>query len=87
MSTYNLLIITPNGKVFDDQIEALTAPGSEGYFGVLAHHAPMVALLKKGLLKIKKDASELFFNIESGILEVSSLDHNVLILADQSQKI
>ena len=83
MTTYHCLIITPSGKILDDQIESLTAPGKEGFFGVLAHHAPMVTLLTKGVLQIKKDTDVKYFAIDPGILEVAS-DNRVLILSDSA---
>jgi len=81
MSQYNLSIITPNGKIFEDKISSLTAPGSEGSFGILSHHSPMIAQLKKGVLAIKQNTSEQFYTIGSGVLEVNHLNE-VLVLAN-----
>ena len=79
-------LITPEGKVFDDQATFISAPGTRGSFGVLAQHAPMVSSLKHGVLKIQKDRTVDFYSIDSGVLEVSSPDHAVLVLADQAIK-
>lgn len=81
MPTYRLSIITPQGRIFDGQIESLIAPGTEGSFGVLAQHAPMVSLLAKGILSFKQDGKENFSAISSGILEIDK-QHDVLLLAD-----
>ena len=81
MSTYRLAIITPNGKIFDDQVEFLSAPGTEGSFGVLNHHAPMVSTLRKGVVSIQQNNVEKFFALNSGVLEVDS-QSNVLLLSD-----
>lgn len=81
MPTYRLSIITPNGKVFDDQIDSLIACGTTGSFGVWARHAPMVASLAKGPLTIKRDGKESYFAVGPGILEVNA-ERDVLLLAD-----
>ena len=81
MTLYSATVITPQGKLIEDQIEFLSAPGAEGYLGVMAHHAPMVTMLGKGILKIQKTGSEQFWAINSGILEVNKKGE-VLVLAD-----
>ena len=83
MTTYPLEIITPNGRILNAQVEALVAPGSEGGFGILANHAPFIASLKAGVLKVAQDNHEQFYALGSGILEVDSSGH-VLILADMA---
>ncbi len=85
MSTYQLSIITPNGKAFEGPVESLIAPGQEGSFGVLANHAPMVAALTQGALSLKKEGVAGYYTIGPGILEV---DHrtNVLILCDDARE-
>ena len=85
MPAYQLTILTPDGKIFDNPVEELVAPGAEGMFGVLAQHAPMVAALSKGVLKIKQNATEKFFAVEGGVLEVAPT-HQVLVLVDQAQE-
>lgn len=85
MSTYQFLIVTPDGKVFDEQIEGLVAPGLLGYFGVLARHTPMIASLKKGPLKLKKNDAELYYAVSSGLLEVN-VEGSVLLLSDYAVK-
>ena len=85
MNNYRFSIITPGGKIFDDQIESLTAPGVMGSFGVLASHAPMVNLLKKGVLKIKRQDKTEYYKINSGILEVGSKGV-VIVLCDEAAK-
>jgi len=83
MPTYQFSIITPQGKIFDDSVDALTAPGTEGSFGVLAKHTPMVVALKNGVLSIKQNNVEKIFAVKSGVLEVSH-ENNVLLLSDEA---
>jgi F-type H+-transporting ATPase subunit epsilon len=45
-------IITPECEVYKGEAEALLLPGIDGYFGVLNNHAPLIAALKKGSMKM-----------------------------------
>lgn len=83
MHTFTLTIITPNGKIFEDQVVSLIAPGSDGLFGIMPMHAHMVVQLIQGALQIKGERAEYFFVIDSGVLEVDS-ENNVSILADNA---
>ena len=49
---FQLSIVTPEGQVYEDQVEGVVAPGEWGSFGVLAFHAPMVAALEAGVLSV-----------------------------------
>jgi F-type H+-transporting ATPase subunit epsilon len=49
---YELVVLAPDRKVYEGRVEGLVAPGSLGYFGVLARHAPMVAELTAGELSL-----------------------------------
>ena len=82
-TTYHLTIVTPAGKPFDGDIESLTAPGEEGFFGVLAHHAPMIAGTKLGILKLTQNGSPTHFITGEGVLEVK-LGGAVVLLADKA---
>ena len=83
MSTFDLSIISPEGQAFENKVESLVAPGILGSFGILANHAPMVAALKKGIIKVKDQAREHYFVVDSGVVEVAS-DHSVLALIDHA---
>ena len=86
MSNYQLSIITPNGNVFDGQINSLIATGNSGSFGVLGQHAPMVISLKSGPLTVKQDGKDNYFAVSSGILEVNE-QSNCLLLADHAVQV
>ena len=80
MSAINMAIYTPEGAVFSGPVESINAPGREGRFGVLPHHAPMIAALKRGVLRAKGSGRDLFFVTGEGILEISG--ESVTVLAD-----
>ena len=71
MELMKLEIVTPNGVIFDAEVRQVTLPGSEGEFGVLAHHATLVSLLDMGVIVInKEDGSEVAVAINSGYVKV-----------------
>lgn len=66
----NLEIISPEKKVFSDEVKIVTVPGSLGSFQMLKNHAPIVSTLEKGNVVIKKnDDSKVKIPITSGLLE------------------
>ena len=50
-------LVTPEGPAFEGDIEMLVVPGADGEIGVLARHAPLVALLNAGSTRIYRDRS------------------------------
>ena len=53
--TFALSLVTPEGAVFEGEAEMVIVPGDAGEIGVLARHAPLVALLKAGSTRIYLD--------------------------------
>jgi len=46
--TFSISLTTPDGAVFEDEVEMVIVPGAAGEIGVLARHAPLIALLQAG---------------------------------------
>lgn len=69
---YTLSILTPEKKIFINPVYSTIVPGLVGYFEVLAHHAPLIALTRSGRLEIfiKEDRKETYA-ISNGFIEVS----------------
>lgn len=68
---YKLSIITPDKKIFEDEVVSLVAPSELGYLGVLANHAPLITTLVKGNIIIRgKNESLTTFKSDGGFLEV-----------------
>ena len=84
--SYTLSILTPSGKVFEGTVDALLAPGLEGHFGIFTQHAPFIAALKRGILKLQIKNQMNLFVIDSGILEVNA-EHETIVLADQIEQV
>lgn len=68
--TFELEIITPEKTFYRGVISSLIAPQMNGYFGILAHHAPLIARSAGGRLKIRKSNTERYFEIGPGLIEV-----------------
>ena len=53
--TFALSLVTPDGAVLEGEVEMLVVPGDAGEIGVLARHAPLVAMLKAGSTRVYRD--------------------------------
>jgi F-type H+-transporting ATPase subunit epsilon len=75
-----LEISTPEHKIYSGNVYGIQLPGTEGSFEVLDKHAPMIASLGKGRMKILKDKTQTeVYEISSGFLEVLNNKATVLI--------
>jgi F-type H+-transporting ATPase subunit epsilon len=76
-----LEVITPEKAIFSGKVSLVQLPGSSGSFEILNNHAPLVASLKKGSIKVKDiDNKVSFIEINGGTVQVE--DNVILILAD-----
>ena len=79
--TFHLSILTPEQGVYEGEVEYVQAPGGEGYFGVLPHHAPLVSTLGEGVLRVRESGgAETRWQIAGGFFEVSN--NRATVLAD-----
>ena len=67
---YPLTILTPEGAVFDGEVEALTVNAYHGSLGVLANHAPMLAAVREGAVSVTLDGEKSWYAVGEGTLEV-----------------
>jgi F-type H+-transporting ATPase subunit epsilon len=80
-TTFHVTVLTPERLMYEGEAVHLLAPGSEGYLGVLAHHAPLLASLARGDLAVRTgDGVEHRFRMTGGFLEVC--DNRAVVLAD-----
>ncbi|HTJ49785.1 MAG TPA: ATP synthase F1 subunit epsilon [Cyclobacteriaceae bacterium] len=80
MEKMHLEILTPEKKVFEGEVLAATFPGADGSFQILDHHAPLISLLKEGVVEYKSKESTQSVSITGGVVEV--LKNKVILLAD-----
>jgi F-type H+-transporting ATPase subunit epsilon len=52
VATFDVSLVTPEGAAFEGEVEMIVVPGEAGEIGVLARHAPLVAMLKAGSTRI-----------------------------------
>ncbi len=79
-----LEIVTPHGLIYSEEVDEVTANGSEGEFGVLPGHVPFVTTLKIGMLIAKTAKESKYFFVNWGYAEISS--DKVLVLADSAER-
>jgi F-type H+-transporting ATPase subunit epsilon len=78
-------VLTPEGKVFDDEVEMLSTRTGEGTIGVLANHAPLLAFLEPTELRLHQDGGEVTsFAQAEGYLQV--IENSALVLVEEAHK-
>ena len=80
MANLHFELVSPEKLLFSGEVEQVDVPGSEGYFGVLAGHAPAVAILRPGILTVKTQGGEQKIVVLGGFSEVSA--NGLTVLAD-----
>lgn len=85
MATFKLEVITPQKNVLEQEAEFVMLRTTEGDMGILAGHAPFVAELAIGEMKVKNAGEEVVYFVSGGFLDVST--ERILILADEAMDI
>jgi F-type H+-transporting ATPase subunit epsilon len=76
-------VLTPEGKVFDDEVEMVSTRTTTGSIGVLANHAPLMAILEPTELRLYKSESDVVrFAQGEGYLQV--VDNSALVLVEDA---
>jgi F-type H+-transporting ATPase subunit epsilon len=76
-------VLTPEGKVFDDEVEMVSTRTTTGSIGVLANHAPLMAILEPTELRLYKSESDVVrFAQGEGYLQV--VDNSALVLVEEA---
>ncbi|OGG35573.1 ATP synthase F1 subunit epsilon [Candidatus Gottesmanbacteria bacterium RIFOXYB1_FULL_47_11] len=79
MKNFHLDIITPDRKVFSEEVAALGVPTANGIIGVLALHEPLFSALTEGEIKITSSGKDYFLAIGSGFMEVTKKGVTILV--------
>ncbi len=81
MKAFKVIIATPEKIIYEGMSTSLVAPCQNGYLGVWADHAPLVAILKSGVITLKKEVGEDFVYQFSGkgFLQVLNNEANLLL--------
>ena len=75
-----LEILTPDQSLFSGEVNGVQLPGVDGLFEILENHAPMIAALSAGIIKVKSSEGEQEIEISSGIVEC--LQNHVSVLVE-----
>jgi len=81
-ATLKLEIVTPDAKVFSEDVDMVTLPGVEGEMGIYPNHVPLLTQIVAGEIVARKGGQDFFLAIGEGFVEVTG-DH-VAILADMA---
>jgi F-type H+-transporting ATPase subunit epsilon len=82
-SSFPVEVLTPEGKVFDDEVEMVSTRTTTGSIGVLANHAPLMGILEPTELRLyKSDSDVVRFAQGEGYLQV--VDNSALVLVEEA---
>jgi F-type H+-transporting ATPase subunit epsilon len=82
-SPFPVEVLTPEGQAFEDEVEMVSTRTTTGSIGILAHHAPLMAILEPTELRLYKSESEIVrFAQGEGYLQV--VDNRVLVLVEDA---
>jgi F-type H+-transporting ATPase subunit epsilon len=80
MATFHFELVSPDRISFSGEVDQVDVPGSEGDFGVLAGHAPLIALLRPGLMTVYAAGEQTRLVVLGGFAEVGP--DGLTVLAD-----
>lgn len=75
-------LVAPERQLASEEVDQVDVPGAEGVFGVLANHAPMMANLAPGVVKVRKGSEETRIFVRGGFAEVTPA--GLTILAEEA---
>jgi F-type H+-transporting ATPase subunit epsilon len=81
----NVSVISPEAVLFEGATDSVVAPAFDGQVGILTGHAPMVALLGDGELRLGSGGGERRFRVAGGFIQV--LDDTVRVVTERASAI
>ena len=84
MATLKLEIVTPEAKVYSEDVDMVTLPGVEGEMGIFPMHVPLMTQLAAGEVTARKGGQDYFLAVGDGFVEVTG--ERVSILTDMAIK-
>ena len=80
--TLKLEIVTPESKIYSEDVQMVTLPGSEGEAGIYPNHIPLMTEVKAGEIVVKREGNEEIVAVGEGFAEVTG--NHVAILTDNA---
>lgn len=84
MATLKLEIVTPEAKVYSEDVDMVTLPGVEGEMGIFPMHVPLMTQLASGEVGVRKGNQDYFLAVGDGFVEITG--EKVSILTDMAIK-
>jgi len=81
-ATLKLEIVTPDAKVFSEDVDMVTLPGVDGEMGIYPQHVPLLTQIVPGEIVARKGGQDFFLAIGEGFVEITG--DSVAILADMA---
>ncbi len=81
-NTLKLEIVTPDAKIFSDDVEMVTLPGVEGEMGIYPQHVPVLTQIVPGELIVRQQGRDFFLAVGEGFVEITG--ERVAIMADMA---
>ena len=83
-ATLKLEIVTPEAKIYSEDVDMVTLPGSEGEMGIYPNHVPLMTQLVSGEIIARKDGRDHFLAVGEGFVEITG--ERVAIMTDMAIK-
>ncbi len=81
-ATLKLEIVTPDAKVFSEDVDMVTLPGIDGEMGIYPNHAPLMTQIAPGEIIARKDGEDHFLAVGEGFVEITG--DRVSVLSDMA---
>jgi F-type H+-transporting ATPase subunit epsilon len=75
-------LVSPERLLLSRQVDMVTVPGTEGYMGVIAGHAPLVSTLRAGMIDMQDEGTDTRFFIRGGFVEINPT--KITVLAEEA---
>ena len=82
MATLKLEIVTPEAKVFSDDVEMVTLPGVDGELGIFPMHVPLMTQIVPGEITAHKGGEDIFLAVGEGFVEITA--DRVSVISDMA---
>src|SRR5213594_3661242 len=81
-ATFKLEIVTPEAKIYSEDVEMVTLPGVEGEMGIYPMHVPLMTQIVAGELAVRKEGRDYFLAVGEGFVEITA--NRVAIMTDMA---
>jgi F-type H+-transporting ATPase subunit epsilon len=82
-ASLHVIVISPERTIYDGVAESVIAPAWDGELGILRGHAPLMALLGEGDVRVRNGGKTEHFHVEGGFLQV--VDDVVTVLSERAE--